>query len=142
MSQVNPFSALFLPVNSGVPLLQEVMALLKNQLLGFAQGVSQLAEGRLMRPGGHRAIDIAMQDYLGTVTVFPHWEISELGGLIKNMDAPRLEQYELDGQRAVWPQVRSCPPCSCVSDWCGAQPPRNLPLIRAPKSHAPLISCS
>ena len=29
------------------------------------------------------------------VTVFPHWHISEIGQLIANCDATRLEQYEL-----------------------------------------------
>ena len=55
VSQVNPLAPLF------VPWLTEAMGLLRNQLVGFVHGTSMIAQGRLVRPGGIRLVDVLMQ---------------------------------------------------------------------------------
>lgn len=105
VSQVNPLAPLFVPCESGLPFLTEAMTFLRHQLVGFVHGTSQIAQGRLVRPGGIRLVDVLMQEYEGSVTLFPEWRLSELSGFIANFDAKRMEAYQLDGARAVWPNV-------------------------------------
>lgn len=58
-----------------------------------------------MRPAGVRIVDVLMQEYEGSLTLFPNWHLSDIGGFIANFDAARMENYELDGARAVWPKL-------------------------------------
>lgn len=105
VSQVNPLAPLLTPVPSGIPWLTELSLLLKYQLVGVAQGLSQIASGLLVRPFGFRLVDILLQDYEGTVTIQPSWGLSELTKFISNFDEARVTQYTLDGERATWPQI-------------------------------------
>ena len=106
VSQVNPLAPLFVPVGgTGFPWLEEVNVFLKHQLVGLIQGVSKLGQGKLFRPGGFRGIDLVMQDYEGTVTIRPPWNLSELREFLANFDERRVGQYMDDGERATWPQL-------------------------------------
>ena len=69
------------------------------------QGVSKLGQGKLFRPGGFRGIDMILQEYEGTVTIRPHWQLSELRDFLANFDARRVKQYMDDGEKAAWPQI-------------------------------------
>lgn len=105
VSQVNPLASLFVPVRTALPWLTESINLLRHQLVGLLRGVSGIAQGRLVRPAGVRIVDVLMQEYEGSLTIFPNWHLSDLGGFIANFDAQRMENYELDGARAVWPKL-------------------------------------
>ncbi|KAL1518418.1 hypothetical protein AB1Y20_002710 [Prymnesium parvum] len=110
VSQVNPLAPLFVPVQSGLSMLDQTFWLLKHQLVGWCRGVSLLADGRFARPFGIRAVDLAMQEYEGTVTIFPAWELREMAQFLSNFDTARAEQYMMDGERATWlhlPVIRS-----------------------------------
>ena len=61
MYQVNPLAPLFVPVETGVPWLTEALVFLKRQLVGFVAGVSELGQGRFVRPFGIRLVDLLMQ---------------------------------------------------------------------------------
>ena len=65
--------------------------------VGFCRGVSLLGDGRFARPFGIRAVDLAMQEYEGTVTIFPPWQVSEMAQFLSNFDESRAEAYMLDG---------------------------------------------
>lgn len=104
--QVNPLAPLFVPVDTGMPWLTEALVFLKRQLVGFATGLSELGQGRFVRPFGIRLVDLLMQEYEGTLTIFPHWSIAELLQFTGNFDDARMRQYELDGERAVWPHLQ------------------------------------
>ena len=106
VSQVNPLAPLFVPVDTGMPWLTEALVFLKRQLVGFATGLSELGQGRFVRPFGIRLVDLLMQEYEGTLTIFPHWSIAELLQFTGNFDDARMRQYELDGERAVWPHLQ------------------------------------
>ena len=54
------------------------------RLVGFVAGVSELAQGRLVRPFGFRLVDLLMQEYEGSVTLSPDWKLQELGQFIQN----------------------------------------------------------
>lgn len=103
--QVNPLAPLFVPVQSGLTALDQAFWLLKHQLVGFCRGVSLLGDGRFSRPFGIRAVDLAMQEYEGTVTIFPAWSLKEMTQFLSNFDHTRTEQYFMDGERATWPHL-------------------------------------
>ena len=106
VSQVNPLAPLFIPVGgTGLPWLEEVNVFLKHQLVGWVQGASKLWSGKLVRPGGFRGVDFVLQDYEGTVTIRPHWSLTELRNFLANFDERRIGQYMDDGERATWPQL-------------------------------------
>lgn len=96
---------LFVPVRTGLPWLTESINLLRHQLVGLLRGASGISQGRLVRPAGVRIVDVLMQEYEGSLTLFPNWHLSDIGGFIANFDAARMENYELDGARAVWPKL-------------------------------------
>lgn len=104
-TQVNPLASIFVPVRTGLPWLTESINLLRHQLVGLLRGVSGIAQGRLVRPAGVRVVDVLLQEYEGSLTLFPNWHLSDLGGFIANFDAQRMENYELDGARSVWPKL-------------------------------------
>ena len=106
VSQVNPLAPLFVPVDTGVPLITESLLFMRRQLQGFVHGVSELWQGRLARPFGWRLADLLMQEYEGSVTLFPEWKLQELGQFIQNFDSERMAQYLVDGERAVWPHLQ------------------------------------
>lgn len=106
VSQVNPLAPLFVPVDTGVPLITESLLFMRRQLQGFVHGVSELWQGRLARPFGWRLADLLMQEYEGSVTLFPEWKLQELGQFIQNFDSERMAQYMVDGERAVWPHLQ------------------------------------
>lgn len=107
---MNPLAPLFVPVQSGLSILDQAFWLLKHQLVGFCKGVSLLGDGRFSRPFGIRAVDLAIQEYEGTVTIFPQWDVSEMAQFLSNFDEKRAEKYMMDGERATWihlPVIRS-----------------------------------
>ena len=59
---MNPLAPFLVPVyGTGFHWLEEINLFLNHQLVGFCRGVSKLGSGRLFRPFGSRAIDIALQ---------------------------------------------------------------------------------
>ena len=51
-----------------------------------------------------------VQEYEGTVTIYPKWELQEMRRFLENFDEARVEDYLLDGERATWshlPVIRS-----------------------------------
>ena len=84
MSQVNPLAPFFLTNASGVPILDELLGFLKGQVTGYINGLASLRQGRLLRPFGARAVDLVAQDYAGSVTICPRWELPELGVFLAN----------------------------------------------------------
>ena len=105
VSQVNPLAPLFIPPSTGLLFVEETLLLLKHQLVGFVSGISQLGQGRLVRPMGLRVADLILQDYEGTVTIYPNWSFSELLSFLSNFDERRIGAYMLDGERATWPHI-------------------------------------
>ena len=140
VSQVNPLAPLFVPVGgTGLPWLEEFNVFLKHQLVGFVQGVSKLGHGKLIRPGGFRGVDLVMQDYEGTVTIFPNWHLSELREFLANFDQARIKQYVKDGERAAWPHlqlIRSLCEIEFSLDEVAADLQRTLLRQRAAARHA------
>ena len=39
-----------------------------------------------------------MQEYEGSLTIFPHWSIAELLQFTGNFDDARMRQYEIEGR--------------------------------------------
>jgi TAG lipase/steryl ester hydrolase/phospholipase A2/LPA acyltransferase len=134
VSQVNPLTPLFVPVDTGIPFVTETLLFLKRQLTGFVSGVSELGQGTFVRPNGLRLVDIVMQDYEGDVTIFPNWKLTELSQFVHNFDQQRMEAYELDGERAVWPRlplIRSLCEIEFALDQIATELGEELALTRA-----------
>jgi len=140
--QVNPLAPFFVN-RSGVPLLEQAFFLIKHQLVGFCRGISHLGDGRLARPFGIRAVDLATQEYEGTVTIFPAWDVAEMAQFLANFDETRAEQYFMDGERATWihlPVIRSLCEVEFTLDAVAAELQRNGLRGRAPSGSAALPS--
>ncbi len=106
VSQVNPLAPFFVPASTGLPsIIEESLLFLKEQLTGFVKGLSHLGNGAFIRPGGMRLADLALQEYEGTLTIYPKWDVGEMSKFLANFDTERAEQYLLDGARATWPQL-------------------------------------
>jgi len=106
VSQVNPLAPLLVPpADVGLPLIGEVLRLLKHQLVGLVAGASQLCDGTLVRPFGLRGVDLILQEYEGHVTIYPRWSLPELGGFLSNFDCERVAAFIRDGEVATWPHV-------------------------------------
>ena len=106
VSQVNPISSLFVPASTHLPpIIEEGLLFLKEQLTGFVKGLSHFGKGTFIRPGGMRLADLALQEYEGTLTIYPTWHISEMSKFLSNFDTERVQQYVLDGARATWPHL-------------------------------------
>ncbi|EOD11497.1 hypothetical protein EMIHUDRAFT_459761 [Emiliania huxleyi CCMP1516] len=104
VSQVNPVAPLVVPAPAP-PLVTETLLCLKHQLLGALSGLSQFASGHLIRPFGFRVADMFLQEYEGTVTIYPRWSVLELLSFLSNFTVSRVEAYILDGERATWPHL-------------------------------------
>uniref|UniRef100_A0A7S3X3Y9 Uncharacterized protein n=3 Tax=Emiliania huxleyi TaxID=2903 RepID=A0A7S3X3Y9_EMIHU len=46
-----------------------------------------------------------LQEYEGTVTIYPRWSVLELLSFLSNFTVSRVEAYILDGERATWPHL-------------------------------------
>jgi TAG lipase/steryl ester hydrolase/phospholipase A2/LPA acyltransferase len=70
-------------------LVTETLLCLKHQLLGALSGLGQFAHGTMIRPLGFRAADLLMQEYEGTVTIYPKWSLWELFSFLSNFNQVR-----------------------------------------------------
>jgi len=61
----------------------------------------QFAAGSLIRPLGFRAADLLMQEYEGTVTIYPRWSVMELLSFLSNFTEARIEQVTTKGEIAI-----------------------------------------
>lgn len=46
-----------------------------------------------------------LQDYEGTVTIKPSWGLRDLAKFLSNFDAPRIDKFFRDGERATYPKI-------------------------------------
>jgi len=67
--------------------------------------VAQLGQGRLARPAGVRVADLILQEYEGTVTIYPDWGFRDMLSFLSNFDEQRIKAYMMDGARATWPHI-------------------------------------
>lgn len=82
-------------------MVTETLLCLKHQLLGALSGLGQFAHGTLIRPLGFRAADLLMQEYEGTVTIYPRWSLWELFSFLSNFNQARAREPCTGGRKEL-----------------------------------------